>query len=111
MDGDEAVTSEVRCIVTRGHTRHHQSVIIESGGRSAVFLGDLALLPVQLERLNWLSAYDTEPLETLSSKRRLVEWAVRRQALVILEHEPSAPTGNLQNRDGRIAFTPAAPVG
>jgi glyoxylase-like metal-dependent hydrolase (beta-lactamase superfamily II) len=106
MEGDEAVTSEVRCVITRGHTRYHQSVIIESGGRSAAFLGDLALLPVQLERLNWLSAYDTEPLETLSAKRVMVDWAVRRQALIILEHEPLSPMGTLQGRDGRIVFSP-----
>lgn len=108
MEGDEAVTSEVRCVITRGHTRHHQSVIIESGGRSVVFLGDLALLPVHLERLNWLSAYDTEPLETLSAKRRMVDWAVQRQALIILEHEPLTPVGTLQGRGGRLVFSPVS---
>jgi len=106
MEGDEAVTPEVRCVITRGHTRYHQSVIIESRGRSAIFIGDLALLPIQLERLNWLSAYDTEPLETLKSKRRMVRWALKRQALIILEHEPQAPLGTLQERNGRIVFSP-----
>ena len=107
MEGDEMVTPEVRCVITRGHTRYHQSVIIESEGRSAIFTGDLALLPVQLERLNWLSAYDTEPLETLSSKRRMVDWALQRQALIILEHEPLVPLGTLQDCDGRVAFSPS----
>jgi glyoxylase-like metal-dependent hydrolase (beta-lactamase superfamily II) len=65
MEGDEAANPEVRCVITRGHTRSHQSVIIESKGKSAIFIGDLSLLPVQMEELDWLSAYDIEQLEAL----------------------------------------------
>jgi glyoxylase-like metal-dependent hydrolase (beta-lactamase superfamily II) len=71
LNGDTVVTSEVRTLVTRGHTRAHQCVILESGNQTAIYLSDLAPLTVNLERLAWIPAFDAEPLETLETKRRL----------------------------------------
>jgi glyoxylase-like metal-dependent hydrolase (beta-lactamase superfamily II) len=76
--GDTRVTSEVRCIITRGHTRAHQSVVIESEGKAAIYLGDLSPLAVMMERLAWVPAYDVEPLETIETKRRIRQWALEK---------------------------------
>ncbi len=104
--GDTWVTSEVRCIVTRGHTRAHQSVVIESGGKTAIYLGDLAPWAVNIERLAWVPAYDIEPLETIETKRRIRQWALRRGALLIFEHDPRVPMGYLREREGKYLVTP-----
>ncbi len=93
--GDTRVTGEVRCVVTRGHTRGHQSVIIESAGQTAVFLGDLAARSVHLERLNWTTAFDTEPLETLETKRAMRNSVLERQALLFFGHDVCMPAGYL----------------
>jgi len=95
LHGDARVTDEVRCVVTRGHTRAHQSVIIESGGETAVFLGDLAARAVHLERLTWTTAFDTEPLDTLETKRAMRDWALERHALLIFGHDINMPSGYL----------------
>jgi len=100
LSGDARVTGEVRCVVTRGHTQAHQSVIIESGGETAVLVGDLAPTAVHMERLGWIPAYDTEPLETLETKRAMRNWALERHALLIFEHEIHTRTGYLVE-DGR----------
>ena len=97
--GDTQVTDEVRCVVTRGHTRGHQSVIIESAGEAALFLGDVAARAVHLERLAWTTAFDTEPLETLEEKRALRDWAMRKHALLIFGHDVRMPIGRL-HREG-----------
>ncbi len=95
LNGDTRITRHVRCWVTRGHTRAHQSVVIESDGQTAAFLGDLASRPMQMERLGWISAFDTEPLETLETKRALREWALERHALLFFEHDLNMPMGYL----------------
>ena len=95
LSGDARVTGEVRCVVTRGHTQAHQSVIIESGGETAVLVGDLAPTAVHMERLGWIPAYDTEPLETLETKRAMRNWALERHALLIIEHDVHMPMGYL----------------
>lgn len=88
LDGDTRVTDEVKCIITRGHTRSHQSVLIESAGHKALFIGDIAARTVYLERLAWIPAFDVEPLETLETKRRMRDWAVEEGALLIFQHDP-----------------------
>jgi glyoxylase-like metal-dependent hydrolase (beta-lactamase superfamily II) len=93
--GNVRVTNEVRCVATRGHTRGHQSVVIESGGEAAVFLGDLAARAVHLERLPWTTAFDTEPMQTLEAKRAMRDWAWEKRAILFFGHDVQAPAGRL----------------
>jgi len=106
LNGDERLTPSVRCLVTRGHTRAHQSVLVESGGQRALFLGDLAPFTVHLERLAWITAFDTEPLETLEAKRATVRWALEDDLLLIFDHDPRVPWGRLRERDGKLRVEP-----
>jgi glyoxylase-like metal-dependent hydrolase (beta-lactamase superfamily II) len=98
--GDTRVTAEVGCIVTRGHTRSHQSVVIESGGETAIYLGDLASWTIQMERLAWISAFDAEPLETIETKRRIKNWALEKNALLIFDHDSRVQMVYLREEKG-----------
>lgn len=93
--GDVRLTDEVRVVVTPGHTRAHQCVVVESEGRTALFLGDAASWPINLERLAWVPSYDTEPLISIETKRSLARWAVEEQVLLIFEHHPRIAAGYL----------------
>ena len=106
LDGDTRVTPEVRCVVTRGHTRAHQSVFIESGGQMAIYLGDLAPYAVHIERLAWIAANDVEPLETLETKRNLRRLALERDALLLFEHDAHIVAGRLREEQGAVALLP-----
>jgi len=86
LHGDVQITADIRAVVTRGHTRGHQSVIVEAA-RPILFTGDMASLAVHFERLNWLTAFDAEPLETLDTKRHWQAWAEANQAVVICAHD------------------------
>ncbi len=99
LDGDTRVTGEIRCIVTRGHTRSHQSVLIESRGEKALYVGDMAGRAVYLEKLAWIPAYDVDPLETLETKRRIRDWALEENAWLIFEHDPHIECGRMK-KDG-----------
>ena len=99
--GDTWITPEVRCVVTRGHTRAHQSVLIESEGKKAFYLGDLAPWAVNMERLAWIPSFDVEPLETLETKRWIQKWAAQEKVLLFFEHDPRIAAGYLVEKDGR----------
>lgn len=99
LSGDTRVTSEVRTVITRGHTRAHQSVVIESEGETALYLGDLATLAVHFERLAWVTAYDVEPLETIETKRSWQHWALERNALLIFPHDTQIPMAHLKQHE------------
>ncbi|MCS7287255.1 MAG: MBL fold metallo-hydrolase [Anaerolineae bacterium] len=104
--GDTKVTSEVRCIVTKGHTRAHQSVLIESKGEKALYLGDLAPWAINMERLAWIPAFDVEPLETIETKRKIQQWALEEKAILFFEHDPFFPVGQLLEENGRYVVKP-----
>jgi glyoxylase-like metal-dependent hydrolase (beta-lactamase superfamily II) len=111
LNGDTRVSSEVRTVVTRGHTRAHQSIVIESGGEAALYTGDLATLAVHFERLAWVTAYDVEPLETIETKRHWQRWALERNALIILPHDTQTPLARLrQDTEGKTQLEPITPV-
>lgn len=93
--GDTQISDEVRVIVTPGHTRAHQCVIIESQGKTAAFLGDLASWPIHIERLAWVPAYDLEPMVSIETKRSVARWAVQNRVLLYFEHHPEVVAGYL----------------
>jgi glyoxylase-like metal-dependent hydrolase (beta-lactamase superfamily II) len=93
--GDTRLMNGLRVVVAPGHTRAHQCVVIESGGQTAIYLGDVASWPVHIERLAWVPAYDVEPMVSIETKRRLARWAVENHVLLIFEHHPSIAAGYL----------------
>ncbi|MCX6025829.1 MAG: MBL fold metallo-hydrolase [Chloroflexi bacterium] len=105
VHGDTQVTTGLRTVVTRGHTRGHQSVLVE-GPRPILFTGDMASLAVHFERLNWLTAFDAEPLETLASKQRWQAWVEDNQAIIICAHDHYRPVGSLTRSGKRLELVP-----
>ncbi len=99
LSGDTQITPEVRTMVTPGHTRAHQCVVIESRGETAIFLADAVAWAVSLERLAWVPAFDVEPLISMETKRALRDWAWRKDALLLFQHDPKVAAGRLR-RDG-----------
>ena len=110
IEGETRVTSEITVIETPGHTANHASVVISSGGETAVYLGDMIQHEVQLERVAWLSAFDVLPLVNLETKKRLVAEAIERRHLLIAVHNPFPGAGRLsRTEEGRTRWTPEPP--
>ena len=99
IDGNRDLMEGISTIVTPGHTPHHQSFLIRSGGEAAVFLGDLVPTHAHLP-LPWIMGYDVEPLVTLESKRELLARAAHEGWTVIFEHDATVPWGRVQH-DGK----------
>ncbi len=110
LSGDARLTDQVRVIVSPGHTRAHQSVVIESDNQVALFLGDAAPWPIHMERLSWVPAYDVEPLVSIETKRRLARWALDRRVLLIFASHPTVEAGYLHptERPDRFRLEPVA---
>lgn len=95
LEGESEIASGVSVILTPGHTPYHQSIVIRSGGETAVFLGDLVPTHAHLP-LPWIMGYDVEPLVTLESKRGLLARVEREGWTVIFEHDALVPWGHVQ---------------
>ncbi len=99
IEGDREIISGVHSILTPGHTPYHQSILIESAGERALYLGDVIPTHSHLP-LPWIMGYDVEPLVTLESKRHLLARAVDEQWLLIFEHDATVPWGKVAH-DGK----------
>jgi len=95
----------VRVVRTGGHTMHHQIVMIESGGRAAVFAADLIPTTAHLEP-PWVMGYDLYPMETLAFKRVFVREAIEREYVIFFEHDPLVAAGYIREKDGRKYVEP-----
>lgn len=109
IEGDTQITPHVRCILTPGHTPHHQSVLIESEGQKALYTADLSPFVVHMERLAWIAAYDLEPMRSIETRRWAQQWAVDERALLIFPHDPEIGMGYLHYDSGRYWLDPVEP--
>jgi len=99
--GEGELAKGVRVVPAPGHTADHCAVELESDGEMAVCIGEVAQHPVMLERLAWISAFDVLPLVSLETKRRMLEGAADRRALLISVHAPYPGLGRLRVEDGK----------
>ena len=96
---EKTIVKGIRVVPTPGHTPFHQSVLIESGGERAFYLGDIVPTHAHLP-LPWIMGYDVEPLVTLETKRRILKQAVDENWLLIFEHDATVPWGRVEH-DGK----------
>lgn len=94
VDGDADLGDGIRLVVTPGHTRAHQSVVIEDGGDTLFFVGDLVPTASHLKPI-YVMAYDLYPRETFFNKERFLERAVEEQWWVVWPHDPSIVWGKV----------------
>jgi glyoxylase-like metal-dependent hydrolase (beta-lactamase superfamily II) len=112
IEGEMKVTDEITVIPTHGHTRDHASVILKSGGESAVYIGDMVQHPAQLERAPWVSSFDLYPLEAMETKKAVVGRAISEEQLVIAVHCEFPGLGRMtETADGKRKWTPVEPNG
>ncbi len=87
VEGDVEVCPGVRVLLTPGHTRAHQSVLVSSGGETVCFIGDLVPTRHHL-RAMYIMAFDLFPRETFLVRQKVLAQAVRENWLVVWPHDP-----------------------
>lgn len=88
---------------TPGHTPFHQSIVLESEGETAVFLGDVCPTAAHVP-LPWIMGYDVEPLVTLETKRALWRDVALGGWTVIFEHDAFVGFGKILEGEKGYSF-------
>jgi glyoxylase-like metal-dependent hydrolase (beta-lactamase superfamily II) len=96
LEGEAEIIRGLRLVPAPGHTADHCLVELNSGGDLALYVGELAQHPVMLERIAWISAFDVLPLVSLETKKRVIERALERRALIVSVHAPYPGLGRLR---------------
>jgi methylmalonyl-CoA epimerase len=98
-DGAE-IAPGVRFRRSGGHTPHHQVIMIQSGGETAVFTADMYPTTAHIPD-PWMTGYDLLPVQSLEFKRAFAREAIEGEYLIFFEHEPSMAAGRLRDVNGR----------
>jgi glyoxylase-like metal-dependent hydrolase (beta-lactamase superfamily II) len=101
---DHRICNEVRLIPTPGHTAGHVSVVIESGGQTAMITGDACHHPVQLAYPEWGIVGDYDPPQSAASRRQIFEQAANERMLVIGTHWSEPTAGFIVPQNGEFVL-------
>jgi glyoxylase-like metal-dependent hydrolase (beta-lactamase superfamily II) len=106
IHGRVVLSDTLTCWPTPGHTIGHQSVLIHTLQQSAIYLGDLAVLAKNMERLEWGHSWAWSLDADKQSRREVAEWAISHNALLIIGHELDKPVVRLERAgEGYRAIT------
>jgi glyoxylase-like metal-dependent hydrolase (beta-lactamase superfamily II) len=83
---DAKIGDEITLIPTPGHSPGHMSVLIQSDGETALLSGDVAHHPCQMAHLDWSSTADSDPVQSVVTRRELFSRFADTPTLVIGGH-------------------------
>jgi glyoxylase-like metal-dependent hydrolase (beta-lactamase superfamily II) len=105
INGDTEIVPGVWARVSGGHTSHHQVVMFESQGRKGVFFADIMPTKSHVQP-PWVMGYDHFPLESCNIKNRYLKQAADEGWLVVFDHEPDTPWGQIEITGQKFNFVP-----
>ena len=85
VEGDIDLLPGIRILAARGESPGHQIVGVHSEGQVLYCLGDLYHDPLEVEHPKWMARW-ADADATLASRRRLVEFALAEDALLVPAH-------------------------
>lgn len=71
VGSDHRICEEVSLIPTPGHSPGHMSVLVRSDGAEALLTGDVAHNPCQMAHLGWSSTVDSDPIQSIETRKML----------------------------------------
>lgn len=95
----------IKVFITNGHTQGHQSVLIESGDKKAIYLGDLIPTASHI-KIPYIAAYDLFPLAVVEKKKEILEQAIKEKWLLVFEHDPEVVFAYVIEENGKQILEP-----
>ena len=86
VESDARICDEITLVPTPGHSPGHMSVHIHSAGEEGLLNGDVAHHPCQMAHLHWCSTANSDPVQSIATRRDLFSRFADRPVLVIGGH-------------------------
>jgi len=89
---------------TPGHSIDHASIELRSGGKTALFAGDVMHHPVQVLHPEWNSTFDAFPEVAVQSRRWTLDFAAQREATFFSSHFAGSSVGKVTRHGETYAW-------
>lgn len=105
VNGEHELVHGIKVIITKGHTKGHQSVLIESDGKKAIYFGDLIPTASHI-KIPYIMGYDLYPLDIIEKKKEILNRVIKENWLLIFEHDPKISFAYLVEENGKHTLKP-----
>lgn len=105
VEGERELLPGVSVVMTGGHSKGHQAIVVRGRDKALAFFGDLGMRPWSANP-RWVTSFDDFPLDSVEVKGALFARAAEESWLVALSHEPVTPIGRLTPDRDRYRFDP-----
>ena len=95
VDRETEIVPGISAVQAPGHTPGHIALMIESKNDRLLYLSDVFLHPIQMERPDWHSVIDLNPEQLEATRRKLLDRAVSGNILVLAFHFPFPGLGHV----------------
>ncbi|MBI4563396.1 MAG: MBL fold metallo-hydrolase [Planctomycetes bacterium] len=102
IHGDFEIVPGVHGVLTGGHVKHHQVVMIESEGDKAIYWADMMPTSHHVKPA-WVMGYDLFPADVAALKQQWLAQAVRERWVNVFEHDPNIAMGRIVD-DGKGGY-------
>ncbi|UGQ44546.1 MBL fold metallo-hydrolase [Massilia endophytica] len=107
FDGETELEPGLRAISGRGHTPGHTAYVLSAGGQQLILIGDQVHMgAVQFPHPQATVRYDYVPDASTAERRRSLDAAADRCALVAGAHLPFPGVGHVRREGSGYAFVP-----
>ncbi|MBN2198600.1 MAG: MBL fold metallo-hydrolase [Candidatus Aminicenantes bacterium] len=105
VEGEARVSPGVTVVPAPGHTRGHQAVKVEGGGRTLFILGDMVPTAAHV-RTSYVMSYDLFPVETMRQKKKFYEEGLAGGWVYGFIHDPEHFFGRVAKKNEKYEFQP-----
>lgn len=98
LEGSTHICQGLEVVLTPGHTRHHQSVLLDTENEKFCYAGDLIPTSHHLRPI-YILAYDLYPRETFVNKQALMTQGFVEDWVWIWSHDHEHPCGRLEKKE------------
>ena len=106
VSSDHGFSGDIHFIPTSGHSPAHMSIAIESGGDSALLLGDVFHHPCQIAHLDWATPIDLDQRQSTETRRLICERLAGTRTLAIGGHFTGPGAGHIVRDGGTFRLEP-----
>jgi glyoxylase-like metal-dependent hydrolase (beta-lactamase superfamily II) len=106
IDGDDEIATGIRAIEAPGHTPGHIALAVASGDERLLCISDAALHPIHMAHPEWVLAFDYDPVQTVATRRRLMQQASDTGATVFGAHFPAPGLGRVKKETEAWSWRP-----